>query len=1168
MGMCPKCLLAGGNTENDSHQEDIPSSLFESMSFGDYELIEEIARGGMGVVYRALQKSLNREVALKMILSGKFASIKEVDRFVAEAEAAAHLRHPHIVAVHEVGEVNGRHFYSMDLIRGCDLALRTQENPLSSRQAAAYLIKVARAVHFAHQRGVIHRDLKPQNILVDEFNEPRITDFGLAKRMDLESGLTWTGTVFGSPSYMAPEQANGRQDQIGPKTDVFALGAVLYYLLSGRPPFLAATPLETFKKVIDTEPDALSVSHPDISPDLETICLKCLEKDQTHRYASASELADELERWTNNQPIKARRSTVRERATKWMQRNPIVTSMSMMILAIGVTGFALVWWQLQKTQDALRQSEQLLVAEVTARAVELPAYRVLPHDSAVSTAVFSADGQRVLSASHDHTARLWDAVSGEIIQQYRGHQGVAGCAIFSPDESQVLTYSFDTQFRYPHLSPTDQHMLTTRIPRFSDQSVRIWDAVSGRQIFILPHPNHVVDASFSPDGKRVVTAGWDHQARIWDTETGNELHALKHHKAALLSGVFSPDGRRVIVTSSGYDYQLNITAGGGGGVTSSVDEAFLASIWNPSNGQLLGTVKNRSRDHFLFGGQRSSRCKAEFSADGKWGVIAGAEPSNLIIWNMERDRVETVLNGHQAEVLGARFSQDGLKLISYSVDETARIWDVETGKETALLAAHTAPVLWAEFDPNGKFAVTASGDGTARVWNADTGVGMVILKGHTEKVYQARFSPDGLRVVTASEDGEVRLLDAATMTQLSKVLRGHEQKVMAIDFSADGKHVVTGSHDLTARIWDIATGDMKSILKGYEAINDEEVRDNALGDVIEVRFSPDGASIVTSSEDSRAILRQVDRSRNPLGEDTLMAPYSPVRMWDLESGSLIQEFPSMETGANASKFSPDGKQMLSIPNGEVSESIRSKSFLGRGWSSSSKPWSGPIDIPVWDLETGETLFAIEGLNLGIHDIAFSPDGRWIATADSGTARLWDALTGKEIRQFDKSSEAMRVQFTPDSRHLLMKEIGGLGVWEVASGKQIRQFESPEIPFIDAQLHASGKYVTAWNTVGTVCLFDIDSEQAVFKKDKTAHQLRKALLNPDATLLVTIGWEKEARVWDVKTGDLLKTLEGHEDDILDAAISPDGKWLGTVSEYYTARLWPLNVIPTSAERKTR
>jgi serine/threonine protein kinase len=296
-------------------------ALPQGHSFGDYELLAEIARGGMGVVYKARQKGLNRIVALKMILAGRLAGEDDLQRFRVEAEAAARLRHPNIVAVHEVGEVAGQLFFSMDFIEGRSLAERLSEGPVPGRTAAGYVEQLARAIHYAHREGILHRDLKPSNIMLDRDDHPYITDFGLAKRLDAgDSALTQTGAVLGTPSYMAPEQAAGKSKELGPTCDVYGLGAVLYELLTSRPPFRSDTPLETLLDVQDREPVPPRLLNPRVEHDLETICLKCLEKDPARRYASGDELAADLKRYLDGESIMARSYNVLARLTRALNR--------------------------------------------------------------------------------------------------------------------------------------------------------------------------------------------------------------------------------------------------------------------------------------------------------------------------------------------------------------------------------------------------------------------------------------------------------------------------------------------------------------------------------------------------------------------------------------------------------------------------------------------------------------------------------------------------------------------------------------------------------------------------------------------------------------------------------------------------------------------------------
>src|SRR5438874_5555584 len=347
-GLCPGCLvrvsLESPAIDGQSKSQNLTPFLSSPLEvgkpeiggvrrFGDYELIEEIARGGMGVVYKARQIKLNRMVAVKMILAGQLASQADVQRFRAEAEAAAHLNHRNIVAIHETGQFDGQDFFSMDYVQGQNLAEFVGQKPLPPKQAANYLKTIAEAIQYAHEHGILHRDLKPSNILIDDAGQPRITDFGLAKRLGLGSELltidpqlTLSGQVLGSPNFMPPEQAAGKRGQIGPAADVYALGAILYFMLTARPPFAAESLTETLQQVANMDPPQPRLLNPSVSRDLETICLKCLEKDSRKRYCTAQDLAEDLGRLLRAEPIRARPVGQTEKAWRWCQRKPALAS--------------------------------------------------------------------------------------------------------------------------------------------------------------------------------------------------------------------------------------------------------------------------------------------------------------------------------------------------------------------------------------------------------------------------------------------------------------------------------------------------------------------------------------------------------------------------------------------------------------------------------------------------------------------------------------------------------------------------------------------------------------------------------------------------------------------------------------------------------------------------
>src|SRR5438105_14178677 len=345
---CSACLLQTGlgllaGNSNDSDGADTTRSKLPLTEFGDYELLEEVGRGGQGVVYRARQKSLNRTVAIKVIGLGQFASTPHLKRFRHEAEAAASLEHPQIVPIYEIGERDGSCYFCMQFVERGRLHALLGGKPMPARQAAELLVKIARAVQFAHEHGILHRDIKPGNILLDKKDEPHLTDFGLARLIEEQSTVTNSFDVLGTPSYMAPEQAAGRVKELTAATDVYALGAVFYQMLAGQPPFAGGTTYETIRMVLETEPRNPRLWNPKIDTDLATICLKCLEKDPQRRYPSALGLAQDLERWLRHEPIQARRTGLVSRGKKWLHRNPSTAfagaSLAGLIAALGV----IVW---------------------------------------------------------------------------------------------------------------------------------------------------------------------------------------------------------------------------------------------------------------------------------------------------------------------------------------------------------------------------------------------------------------------------------------------------------------------------------------------------------------------------------------------------------------------------------------------------------------------------------------------------------------------------------------------------------------------------------------------------------------------------------------------------------------------------------------------------------
>jgi len=612
--------------------------------FGDYELQQEIARGGMGIVYQARQVSLNRLVALKMILQGELASPEDVQRFRTEAEAAAHLDHPQIVPIYEVGEFQGQQYFSMKLIR--QRSKEELQKPLPPRDAARLVSQVSRAVHHAHQRGILHRDLKPGNILIDEQGAPHVTDFGLAKRVTEESHVTQTGVIVGSPSYMAPEQARAEKG-LTTAVDVYSLGAVLFERLTGRPPFRGTTPLETLWQVREQEPKSPRTINPQIDRDLETICLKCLEKQPEKRYSSAAALADDLDRWLDSEPILARPTGTSQRVWKWMRRRPTQAALVAVVLAatIGFVIFGIIY------------SRHLSAALQLAEAQRISAQsRKEEADQQRQRAVESRDQLQValvqVAADRDEKLRLLN--TAESIRLAAESQNVIdedpGLALLLAEESA----------RYAPVRGAEQNNALLH----ALQQCR--EVKTLRGVRVQPRVNLRSDVSFtnldaSPDGKWLAVISdrltWNGGADHWsgtrdfrdiegrtveirDLSTGDVQARIRVPGMIFREVRFSPDSQTLLTLS---------------------DDGV--QIWKQDDLKQPHRVPVHLMD---------------------WTAR---------LWDVKTGKEKHVLKGHRARIVTFDFSPDSRWLATGSWDHTVRIWDVRTGATAQIVRPAPHPIL-------------------------------------------------------------------------------------------------------------------------------------------------------------------------------------------------------------------------------------------------------------------------------------------------------------------------------------------------------------------------------------------------------------------------------------------------------------------------------------------
>ncbi len=836
-GLCPRCFLQEGLTLGDDpageespfppgpprSRAEAPAPAADSRWLGDFELLEELARGGMGVVYKARQVSLNRIVALKMILPGHLASSEAVRRLHVEAEAAARLDHPNIVSIYGIGQHQGQHYFAMRFVAGHNLSqhLALRSGGMTPQEAARLLVTVARAVHHAHQRGILHRDLKPANILVDAQGAPHVADFGLARQIEGSGDLTLGGVVLGTPNYMSPEQTAGATHHLTTGTDIYSLGAVLYFLLTGRPPFEGTTPLEVMRQVVETEPvppsrilckrrqgpvaPAASAARATPCPldrDLETICLKCLEKDPNRRYTSADALADDLEHWLRNEPIRARPLRWREHVAKWVKRNPAPAAWALAAVLVAGVGLAGIVWQWRRAdRNAASELHQRLRVEATVVRLEMEQVDSLLGQDRAGEAV--AKLARLLRRHPDDrviAARLISALSGLDPGQAPSADSSPGGP--APESRPVRSgHPLALEFGAPgpasrglnwaELSPDGSRVLTAG----ADFAVRVWDARTGQAICRpMLHPGPVRLAHFNRDGRLLASSTAYAEARIWDATTGEPLAPPLQHGDRVLEVQFSPDGRWL--------------------ATASADGT--ARLWEARTGQPAGRPLPHRRDP-------AARLESdEYAAE--FGASTESEPSDVLL---------------------ARFSPDGRRLATACQEGTVWIWDPATSGLVAGPLAHGRAVTRLRFDPNGTRLVTLCSDGIARTWDARTGRA---LTGPSPQVARwvtdaSSLSPDGTRVIILSRNtAQVCALD--TGNPIGNLM-AHAARLVTVQFSPDGTRVALGSEAGIARIWDVDT-----------ALPVSEPMPHG-GAVLQAQFSPDGQWLLTVSSDGKVRLWDV-----------------------------------------------------------------------------------------------------------------------------------------------------------------------------------------------------------------------------------------------------------------------------------------------------------------------
>jgi WD40 repeat protein/serine/threonine protein kinase len=1010
---------------------DLPAdtSDAELPGIAGYETLKVLGRGGMGVVYLAWQPTLARLVALKIMLAGAHAGPQHRARFRTEAEAAARLQHSNIVQIYEVGEAAGQPYLVMEYVDGGSLAACLNGKPQPWRSACTLVAALAAAVHHAHERGIIHRDLKPENILLQKDERktkdlgnksssdsslinhpssftPKITDFGLAKLVI--GGLTQTidGAVLGTPGYMAPEQA-GMRDAVGPAADIHALGAILYEMLTGRPPFRAAGVMETLEHLRSQEPVSPRRLVATVPKDLETICLKCLQKDPGKRYESALALAEDLRHCLAGEPVQARPLSAWERGVKWVRRHPARAALLGMscLAALALTGVAVGLSYSARLHSLNRDLE---VAVHTAEAAQDEAERRRDELDRL---------QRWVRYLHDvHLAEeAWQNGQFRRIPDL-----LAGCPPDLRGWEWYYLHGLAHNAQEPLNHPAGVHAVAfdpsgrQLASGCQDGSVWIWDIEAReRRPTTELHTNSVRSVAFSADGRLLASAGDDGIVHLWDPHTGEPVRTLPGQHAPLRSVVFSSNGKIIAVagkegTIKLYDPdsgdELRTLTGHRGGTLTlafALDSGLLASggadrtvkLWNPNNGNELHVLKGHTDDVRGVAFSSDGKTLASVSGDGTlrtWDaakgeslavyfppehtalysvafgpagrMVAGTENHLVYVWD---GALLQPYRRHNHRVESVAVSPDG-RIASASMDRTIQLWEAGSGQEYRPFPSENSRVLSARFSPDDERIFDAAFDGTVRIWDARSGRLRQQLKTDLDRPRSVAFSATG-HLAAAGGKGSIRCYDLDTGTADSGT-RKHGNSARAVAFSPDGLFLASTGDDGTVKVWDLVRDRLLFTRSEHTA------------PVYAVAFSPDGRTLVSGGRDG-------------------------VRLWDATTGEPMSVSPPNIPRVTALAFDANGCLAIAQMGG---------------------------NITLWNPATGEQRDPLIGHSAPVWSLAFSPDGKRLASGGRDlTVKLWDTAGGQQVltlRGF--ASEISSVSFSGDGTRLITTDqSGAVRLWE-------------------------------------------------------------------------------------------------------------------------------------------
>ncbi|HEY3246582.1 MAG TPA: protein kinase [Phycisphaerae bacterium] len=1053
-----------------------------------YKILDEIHRGGQGIVYRATQLTTQRRVALKLLRDGQFASRRERMRFEREVLVLGTLRHPNIVTIHDSGTVGGCAFLVMDYIPGqaldqwiANCELRTADSKARRRSAQTatrnsqsaidpllrLFVKICRAIHVAHLHGVIHRDLKPSNIRIDESGEPHVLDFGLAKLAtevgsdgaapspDDPAGAlkTITGQFVGSLPWAAPEQAEGRPEKIDVRTDVYALGVMLYQMLTGRFPYeVVGNIRDVVDHILHSEPARPSTFRRGIGDEMETIVLKCLSKELERRYQSAGELGDDLQRYLEGEPISAKRESTLYVLRKQLRRYRSVALVAAVFVVV-LTVFAAISAHQARANRRLAESEsraklQTMLALNTAereRAVAVAAraqadeqaerYRRSLYISRIAQASSALDDNRVLTAvtllkQCPEDLRGWEwsylhRLSDTSETTFAGHTERVTSVVFSPDGAQVVSADMDG-------------------------NLEVWQTATGQHLrhFESGQPT-ALDMAFRPDGTWLAVAGHD-GVTLLDSHSGQQLAALRGQKSAAWSVAVRPDGR-------------TLASGGGDGTL---------KLWDADTYQELLT----------FNGHRSIVRCAQFSPDGAY-LVSASDDGTLRLWNVSSGEQVWMRPAQHPLTQAVAFSPDGCWLATGGDDARVYLWEVATGNRVRTLE-HADSVESIAFSPDGRWLAAGRYNGTITIWNVTTGIPLRTLRGHFHAISSLaslRVQGSGFRVqeseiknrnsqihpqsagdsplpeqrewllASGSRDSHVKLWNPFA-TQQIRSLHAHERSAGWIAFSRDGEQLLSTGADVV-KVWDVRTLELVRALPHPKNVH-------------AACFTPDGRFVVSGCDDKL------------------------VHIWDTATGALLRTLEGHLGPVGAVAVNPSGERVLS--GGEDGM------------------------LAMWNLVDGQRLYMVAAHDRKISSVNFSPDGkRAVSGAHDGTLAVWDAATGRNLWTIDSQSQLIFVAlFTPDGKYVLTaSRETSMRLWDAQTGQHVRSIPGPTGSLYAAALSPDGRRVLSGGYNTTLKLSDVLSGEELLILNEIRSQIYYCVaFSPNGQLIAAADRNGTITIW--------------------------------------------------------